>query len=410
MRIAFVDQKLNLRSGGGSNRTIHYLATALTELGHEISVITLAPRLNDFPDDLPYRVIEDSSAGLDSFPGRLAAASIFRKWQDQVDIFQIEAPSLIVPAGLYRRFGGRVPVVAQLHIYGHFCSSFHRMDADCWRTCSLLKQIRHRNERSGRKVLLAPVRLAEYWTKRLLADRVDRFVAVSTAMGEIHAKNGINPQKIVTISPPADLGALTQRAARTERRATIATAPYRLLYVGRLVAEKGLDVLLRAVAGLDFPCEVEVIGDGPARADFERLTHELGLNSRVHFRGWISHDNIVECYLGSQLFVHPGRWPDPAPRTIIEAMALGVPLVVSATGGAPAMAGDAALSFTPGDHNDLRAKIAALHANPALSAELVAAGGKRVGQFDTRHTLGQFLDIYHTLCPPTQSTIASAAA
>lgn len=409
MHIAFVDYKLNLRNGGGSNRTVHYLASALTAAGHEVSVITLAPRLNAVPADLPYRVIEAPVARAAHFPGRLAITAVFRKAESRADIFQIEAPSLILPAALYRRLGGRVPVVAQLHIYGHFCSNINRIDAECWRHCSLLDQIRHRDERPTRKIALAPVRAAEHGAKRLLANQVDRFVAVSSAMAQIHARNGLDPRKIVTISPPADLDALLRRGERPGPAPTPAE-PFRLLYVGRLFPAKGVDVLLEAVARLPFPFALDIIGDGDGRAALERRVHDLDLASRVRFHGWVAHDDIVERYLGAHLFVHPGRWPDPAPRTIIEAMALGVPLVVTDTGGAPAMAAGAALTARPGDPDDLRAKIARLHDAPDLAAELAATGRRRARQFDTQEALRQFLELYRELCPRARVTPAGAAA
>lgn len=409
MRIAFVDYKLNLQTGGGSNTTIHNLASGLMERGHEVSVITISPELNALRPDLPYEVVAEPIYRPEQLPGRLAVVSLLRKWESRVDLFQLESPSLILSAGLYRRLGGRAPVVAQLHIYSHFCTNISRMDATCWQHCSLLKQLRHRDERLARKVGLAPIRIAESVTRRLVANRVDRFIAVSPAMGAIHARNGLDPRKIVTIFPPVDLTSLLQRTEGAHRPADTTRGRYRIVYVGRLEPAKGVDVLLEAAAGLDFPFVLDIIGDGHARANLERLAVDLGLSAQVRFRGWISPADVAQCYLGAQLFVHPGRWPDPAPRTIVEAMVLGIPLVVSDAGGAPEMAGDAALRAIPGDAVDLRGKIEVLRNSPDLAARLAAAGKARSVQFDQQYALDQFVSLYRELCPAASRLDISAA-
>jgi hypothetical protein len=59
MRIAFVEHKLSLQTGGGSNMTLHFLASGLCALGHDVTVITVSPAMNSLLPDLPYRVVED---------------------------------------------------------------------------------------------------------------------------------------------------------------------------------------------------------------------------------------------------------------------------------------------------------------------------------------------------------------
>jgi glycosyltransferase involved in cell wall biosynthesis len=398
VRIAFVEHKLNLRTGGGSNITLHHMASALAGLGHDVTLITVTPAMNGFPADLPYRVLaEPLSDTFLNFRGKLALANLLRRRERQFDIYQLEAPSLLLAGGLYRRLGGRVPVVARLHNYSFFCTNTARMDAECHQHCTLLDQLRHRPESGARQILLAPLRVGEHWAGRLLVNRVDRFIALSPGVAEIHARQGLDAAKMALITPPIDYAALRrrarQRAVPPEDRAGLFT----ILFAGRLNQAKGVDTLLRAAARLDFPFRLEIVGEGDAREGLERLVGELGLAGRVEFRGWVPQAAIIDRYLDAHLFVHPGRWPEPAGRTVMEAMALGVPLVVSAVGGPPGLAGEAALTFRPDDSADLAAQITVLYRDPARAAALAVAGPRRAQRFDRQQILDQLLGVYDEL-------------
>jgi glycosyltransferase involved in cell wall biosynthesis len=108
-----------------------------------------------------------------------------------------------------------------------------------------------------------------------------------------------------------------------------AWSPPRLLSVGRLVYQKGLDLGLCALAQLkDLEWEWCIAGDGPQINVLRSLANELGIQDRITFPGWRSHAELVECYKGSNLFLFPSRH-EGMPNVVLEAMASGLPVIAS---------------------------------------------------------------------------------
>lgn len=110
-----------------------------------------------------------------------------------------------------------------------------------------------------------------------------------------------------------------------------------LLAVGTIEARKGYDILLHACAalqaeGLDF--QLKIVGLGPERFRLRRLSRKLALHRRVDFVGRVPHENMPDFYAKADIFVAPGRKTrkgdmDGLPSALTEAMAFGVPVVVS---------------------------------------------------------------------------------
>jgi glycosyltransferase involved in cell wall biosynthesis len=111
-------------------------------------------------------------------------------------------------------------------------------------------------------------------------------------------------------------------------------APADVLFVGRLIAAKGVDVLLEALARVG-GVTAAIAGDGPERAELEEVARRLGITDRVRFLGWISARERDELFAGAKAFVMPSLWQEPFGIAGLEALAAGVPVVASAVGGIP---------------------------------------------------------------------------
>lgn len=117
----------------------------------------------------------------------------------------------------------------------------------------------------------------------------------------------------------------------------------RMLYVGRLSPEKGVDVLLRACRLLrDRATEfrLELVGDGPERRALQALAEELGLGDDVTFTGALPHGPaLIGAYERAGVFVLPSR-TEGLPRALLEAMGMGLAPVATAVGGIPDLIAD----------------------------------------------------------------------
>jgi glycosyltransferase involved in cell wall biosynthesis len=105
--------------------------------------------------------------------------------------------------------------------------------------------------------------------------------------------------------------------------------PPKMLFVGRLVYQKGLDLLVNALGELrELPWHLTLVGDGPHRYELEALAKGFGFADRIEFKGWIHKDVITQEYSEANLFVFPSRH-EGMPNAVLEAMASGLPVVAS---------------------------------------------------------------------------------
>ena len=111
--------------------------------------------------------------------------------------------------------------------------------------------------------------------------------------------------------------------------------PRKLLFVGRLSNEKGLNVLLDSLAALSsetHDIKLTVLGDGPSRKDLEKQAQDLNLNDVVIFKGFVDQPTIRNHLNDSDIFILPS-FAEGIPVSLMEAMAIGVPVITTYVGG-----------------------------------------------------------------------------
>ncbi len=149
----------------------------------------------------------------------------------------------------------------------------------------------------------------------------------------------------------------------------------------RLVRSKGLDLLLRAAAGLPGVWRVHIAGEGPEGPRLAALAESLGIADRVIFDGVIPSDQMPAYLRQLDVLVLPSRttpqWMEQFGRVLIEAMACGVPVVGADSGEIPHVIGDAGLVFPEEDVAALHGHLRALLEDPGRARALGRAGRER---------------------------------
>jgi len=153
-------------------------------------------------------------------------------------------------------------------------------------------------------------------------------------------------------------------------------------YVGRLVEEKGVGLLLEALSGIEGAWRAVVVGGGPALTALQNQAQRLGVASRVTFREPVPSAQMAAVYRGMDVLVLPSRtrpnWKEQFGRALVEAMACGVPVVGSDAGEIPHVIGDAGLIFPEGQAAPLRRHLERLRDDEALRCDLGRRGRERV--------------------------------
>jgi colanic acid/amylovoran biosynthesis glycosyltransferase len=162
----------------------------------------------------------------------------------------------------------------------------------------------------------------------------------------------------------------------------------RIMALGRLSPEKGFAILLEAVALLrsrGVEAELRIVGDGPTRGDLERQVVALGLGDRVTLTGELPPAEVSRELAASDVFCM-ASFSEGLPISIMEAMAVGVPVISTWIAGIPELArqGETALTVPPADAEALAAAIARSAGDQTLRVQLARAGRALV---EDRHDL-----------------------
>ncbi len=149
-------------------------------------------------------------------------------------------------------------------------------------------------------------------------------------------------------------------------------------FAGRLVPEKGADLLLRALAQVPGPVRALILGSGPQRAALERLAGELGLRQQVSFQSPLPSTRMPGFYRHLDVLVVPSRslpnWQEQFGRVLVEAMACGVPVIGAETGEIPNVIGEAGLLFPEGEAAALAERLTRVQCDARLRASLAERG------------------------------------
>lgn len=260
------------------------------------------------------------------------------------NIYHQLSPSILVEAKKRN-----IPVVMTLHDYKLICPNYLMFNngKHCERCLNgnYFNCLLHNCYNSYPRSALAAL---ESWLHHkvwhVYRDNIDLFISPSNYLKEKMVSAGWDASKIIVLINPAPEYQPQSDGSR-------------LLYIGRLSNEKGVDVLLRALKLTTE--ELDIAGTGPDELKLKNLTKELELENRVTFHGHVAGETLEKLKREAKAVILPSIWAENMSLVLLESLAYGKFIIASASGGTPELIEDnrTGFLFKPGDAKQLAQKI-----------------------------------------------------
>jgi glycosyltransferase involved in cell wall biosynthesis len=350
------------RLPGGEDVVVAAQEKLLRARGHEVRVLQ-----KDNRDIDSYNIFRKAALFFktaDNIAATFEVAKLVKEFQPHVayvhNTLPLLSPSIYKPL----RSAG-VKIVQWLHNYRLVCAAgtMYRDGAPC-RLClddGLQNAVKYRCWNKSKMASLAVTRMLERHRRaRTWHTEVDLFVALNSEMKETLVRAGVVPaEKVVVQGNFAELPAVDAPDSGSG-----------FIFVGRLAPEKGITTLL-AAAALVPQATFTIIGQGPATLP--------AASPNIQFLGQVEHADVLRQITASRALIFPSEWQEPFGLSIVEAMALGRPVIASRTAGPKEIVvhEETGLLFEPGNVAELRASIERLERDPDYALRLGRAGRER---------------------------------
>jgi glycosyltransferase involved in cell wall biosynthesis len=353
VRILHVNKFLYRR--GGAEAYMLDLAGLQVAAGHQVEFFGMA-----HPDNPPYRYAADFPGHVQLEPpparadrrlgavarmvwspsARRGMEAVLRSFRPDVvhlhNVYHQLSPSVLRPLAEHR-----IPTVMTLHDYKLVCPSYLFLAQGRVCEACLDGHFRHavtRRCKDGSLAASAALALESSIHRRIGAyGPVQVFICPSRFLAAKVAQGGIYPDRLEQLSNFVVTRGVTPKAQPGGG----------VVYVGRLSHEKGVDVLVEAVARLGRG-HLDIVGDGPERSRIEALAGARA-SGRVRFHGRVARERVLELLRAGAVAAMPSRCHDNQPMAVLEAFGCGVPVVATNLGGLPELVADGCGETVPPD-------------------------------------------------------------
>jgi len=380
---------------GGSELVYFGTADILEKHGHS-SIFFSMQHTENLPCDtseyfVPYIDLDNKEGGvinyikasmdvLYSFKAKRFLSKLLDRYP--VDIAHIHnIQRQMSPSILHELKKRKIPVVMTLHEYKMICPSFNLLNhGKLCDACSggkyfnaiKLRCIKDSLPRCG----LAAVEMYLHHKILDIYKNVDIFISPSQFLKKKQEEMGFK-KETVHLPNCVDIDKFDKFTALKKE----GMKKYCIVYLGRLVHEKGLFTFIEALRMLIHDhkkedVEIKVIGDGPIRNDLQEMVKIKGLNNNVRFLGFIRGDDRFFEAKDATVIVLPSECNENYPLQAIESFTLGIPVIGARIGGIPELVKDneTGLTFEPGNPEDLCSKIEYMLNNPDIAAKMGERG------------------------------------
>lgn len=365
------------RKVGGVEEYCFLLEQVLRERGHEVVPFAQAePGIRSTPyakyfvqpvdptaKDLSGRV----RAATRAVAGRATVRALERLLDNvPIDIAHVVHAYHQLGTGLFPLLERRgIPVVLSVHDYKLCCPSYRLLDDKKREICTKCLD-------SPWKSPVAPIYTA-CWRGSAVAGvvlgaeaAVNKIRRPYSVAGRVLVSNELMRRCAVAGGVPPDRIRIVPNFWPAPTQPLVRTRAVHMLYVGRLVIEKGVDVLIRAAALTGIP--IRIVGDGPSALELQSLAAEI--SAPVTFVGPIWGDGVEREMLAAQALVIPSRWHEVSPFVAYQAMTLELPIISSDVGGMPDLLRDQrGYLVVPDDVGALASAMRHVEARPEESEE-----------------------------------------
>jgi glycosyltransferase involved in cell wall biosynthesis len=177
-----------------------------------------------------------------------------------------------------------------------------------------------------------------------------------------------------------------------------------LLFVGRLSTQKGVSILLDALARIPAPWHLRIVGDGPERGSLTAQAATLGIAERVTFHGWAQREELPALYRAADVFVFPSL-DEGMPNVVLEALASGLPIVATRIAGNDQLVlpGENGALVPAGDARAFADAVAPLLADPAAREKMGARSrALAVQRYSWARSAGKYDALFRSVVATTQ--------
>lgn len=177
---------------------------------------------------------------------------------------------------------------------------------------------------------------------------------------------------------------------------------YHFLYVGRLVSEKGVDILIKAFALLvqqnsEKNLKLLIVGDGNCQTALEEQVKAAGIEENITFAGRKTGNELIQAIQQSEIAIVPSQWEEPMGGVAVELLAAGKLLIVSKNGGLAECVGDAALLFDNGNCEMLAERMWQLLNDEELKTSLRSKAQEQLQKFEPEMLARQYISLFNQI-------------
>lgn len=397
MHVMVVNNAYPPIAAGGAELVVCYLCEGLVARGHRVTVVsTCGPHLEPypteirngvqvirfFPPNIYWSFERDRQPGVKKWvwhlqdawnreAGRRLGSLLAATRPDILHSHVIDGFSAAIWAAAR---GAGIPVVHTAHDYHLLCPRAFLMSAN-WRHCTRPR---------------LPCRAYRGWHLRTTR-HVDRFVSPSRFLLEMHEQEGLDVAERAVIPNGIPQPDHVEKVRRWREPASRS----RFLMLTRLTVEKGVRVVLEAMARLpgELDIELTVAGRGPLEAE---VREAAARDPRIHFLGYLAGDDKLVALSRAGCLLLPSLWYENAPVALVEAAAYGLGVIASDIGAIPEFVEPqrTGILFPCGDAMALAEAMRRLASDPSALPHLAECSRSFAGRFTVDRMVDGYLTCY----------------